>query len=627
MFIFLFSCSEYDIYRDDKTNTPSDSGSMSTDTASTPPIDAGECTVTPTPPEEIGIGDACPNVPVGGFDPIVEWTAGNGQGCLSLPVVADINQDGMPDVVLNLTNLFNSPGSLTVVSGNGGATLFSVPSAMLAYGSPLAVGDIDNDGDPEIIGIREYTSALFNPGDYTAVAFDHNGQQIWESEHYINLDFNWATAPTLADMNGDGTTEIIVGRVILNSDGSTRGVGQHGLGSYGIVNLGQYSIVEGAVPAVTDLDLDGEMEIIVGNARYDIDGNAIFYDPTAGDAMIAIADLDSDPEGEIIGVTGNTLRAIDTDGTVIWGPITYPEPANILSPPTIADVDKDGFPEILSAGGNELRCYNHDGSLLWSANVVDESGATGASVFDFEGDGSPEVIYIDEQKMHVFEGPTGGIKFSNPEHASNTMFDYPVIADIDNDDQAEILVCHNGYSSAFSVYGDLNESWMPARSVWNQHAYHINNIQDNLQIPALAEPSFIHSNTYHSAVSTLAENVARSNVEAEILEICTDECANGNLWLSVRLRNTGDSVVPAGTQLSIYALDGNAERLVDTFTLSQSIDAGWTSESFQLAVPINAFPDMSGVRLRADDDGSGTGSLDECAEQDNMVQSNDAICP
>ena len=168
---------------------------------------------------------------------------------------------------------------------------------------------------------------------------------------------------------------------------------------------------------------------------------------------------------------------------------------------------------------------------------------------------------------------------------------------------------------------------MPARSVWNQHAYHINNIQDNLQIPATPEPSFVHSNTYHSAVSTLAENVARSNVEAEILDICTEECANGNLWLSVRLRNTGESAVPAGTQLSIYALDGNAEQLVDTFTVSQDIEAGWTSESFQLAVPTNDFPNMSGVRLRADDDGTGTGTLDECAEQDNTVQSNDAVCP
>ena len=40
---------------------------------------------------------------------------------------------------------------------------------------------------------------------------------------------------------------------------------------------------------MTDLDLDGEMEVIVGNARYDMNGNAIFYDPTAGDAMIAVA--------------------------------------------------------------------------------------------------------------------------------------------------------------------------------------------------------------------------------------------------------------------------------------------------------------------------------------------------
>ena len=52
-----------------------------------------------------------------------------------------------------------------------------------------------------------------------------------------------------------------------------------------------------SVPAVTDLDLDGQQEVIVGDGRYDIDGNTIAYhqpdgiDPfsnTASDAMISI---------------------------------------------------------------------------------------------------------------------------------------------------------------------------------------------------------------------------------------------------------------------------------------------------------------------------------------------------
>ena len=45
------------------------------------------------PEEEIGVGDSC-NTEVGSFQPIVEWTYGDGGGCLAQPIVADINQDG-----------------------------------------------------------------------------------------------------------------------------------------------------------------------------------------------------------------------------------------------------------------------------------------------------------------------------------------------------------------------------------------------------------------------------------------------------------------------------------------------------------------------------------------------------
>jgi hypothetical protein len=515
-----------------------------------------------------------------------------------------------------------------VVKGDGSADVFRVPSARLAYGSPLAVGDINNDGKPEIVGVREYQSAMFfSAGEYAVVAFNSTGQEIWESEHYINIDFNWASAPVLADMNGDGNTEIVVGRVILNSDGTTRGVGAHGIGSYGIADLGDISIVEGAVPAVTDLDLDGEMEVIVGDARYDVDGNTIFHDPSAQDAMIAIANLDDDPEGEYIGITGNTVRAVDTDGQVMWGPIEFPEPANILSPAAIADIDQDGYPEIMTAGGNELRAYNHDGTLLWSANVQDQSGATGASVFDFEGDGIPEVVYIDEIKMYAFDGPTGGLKFVSSEHGSNTMFDYPVIADVDNDDQAEIVVCHNGYSHAMSVYGDQDESWMPARSLWNQHAYHINNINDNMSIPTNPLPSFEHSNTYHSGVMVTADSIEKINLEAEILDVCTEECANGELWISVRMKNSGEMDIPVGTKLSIYGVDGQTEKYITTITLQLPIAAGWTSESFQIGLYTTDLEGTQGIRVRADDDGTGTGMFQECSERDNTIQSDDAFCP
>lgn len=626
--LLMLACSSESqlLEKDDFLNDENDTA-VDNETETDIPDDPGACQIEATPAEQLPESDACPAVPEGGFTPIIEWGLGQGKGCLSLPTVGDVNLDGMPDVVINLVGFFNEPGTVVVASGDGSGEHFRITNAKLAYGSPLALGDINNDGSPEIIGIRENVQAMFNPGDYTVVAWDNQGNEIWESDHYNNRSINWATAPIIVDMNGDGAVEIIAGRVILNADGTTRGVGEYGQGSYGYLDIGQLTMVEGGVPAVTDLDLDGEMEIIVGNAWYDIDGNTKFYDPNAHDAMISIANLDDDPEGEYVGITGNSVRGVDTDGSVMWGPIEFPEPANILSPAAIGDIDDDGYPEIITAGGNELRAINHDGTTLWSANIVDESGASGASIFDFEGDGVPDVVYIDEIKMYAFDGPTGGIKFLSDQHASNTMMDYPVIADIDNDDQAEILVCHNGFSEAFSVYGDQDESWMPSRGVWNQHAYHINNINDDLTIPTNPIPSFTHSNTYHSGVLTTAEAIQRANVEAEILDICTEECDNGELWLSVRLKNTGETALPIGTTLSLYGIGNGTDIYLSTVTTTEEIAVGWASESFQIGIPAEDIEGMNGIKLRADDDGSGFGVLEECSELDNLIQADDAVCP
>ena len=47
--------------------------------------------------EEVGVGDTCPEVPPGGFTPIIEWEyTESGKGCLSMPVVVDLDGDERP---------------------------------------------------------------------------------------------------------------------------------------------------------------------------------------------------------------------------------------------------------------------------------------------------------------------------------------------------------------------------------------------------------------------------------------------------------------------------------------------------------------------------------------------------
>ncbi len=623
---FLSSCSEYDLNRPDDIDpkNPEDTF-IPQDTE--PPEDSDpppSCELPDLPGEEIGVGDHC-GEPDEGFEPVIEWSYGGNQGCLSQPLVADVNGDGAPEIIVNLTDLFGGAGDLMVLKGDGSGVLWQRTTANLAYGSPPAAGDIDGDGMAEIVVVREYASGLLSDGEYAAALYDHDGTELWESEHFIKLDFDWATAPVISDMDHDGHYEIVVGRVILDAEtGGTRGVGAYGHGSYGITSLGGLNICEASVPAVTDLDLDGVEEVIVGNAAYDADGNALRYDSSQDDAMIGIANLDDDPEGEIVAVTFNTIRAMDTDGTTMWGPHTIAT-ANILATPAIGDLDLDGYPEIVTAGGNQLVCLNHDGTTLWTAPVTDKSGATGASIFDFEGDGLPEVVYIDEVEMVAYDGATGAVKFYSTDHTSNTMFDYPTIADVDGDDQAEIVVCHNGWSYALSVYGDAQDRWVPARDVWNQHAYDIDNVNDDGSVPTTRDYGFTTHNTWHSAIAT--DGVAiEDDLEAEISEVCLDDCDDGSVWVAVRLRNTGLADTSQDIDLALYAVVGEEHTLLTTLTVPAVVGSGWSSEATWIELDAEDLIDVEALWLEADDDGTGTGQVRECAENNNGFQTSGPFC-
>ncbi|MFM2163182.1 MAG: hypothetical protein RLZZ383_2694 [Pseudomonadota bacterium] len=560
--------------------------------------------------------------PPGGFRPIVEWSTGRNQSCTALPVVGDLDKDGTPEVVANFGGLL--PGArtdLVVLNGANGREKWRVRD-VLGYGAAPAIADLDRDGLPEILGVVVKKTGLVGiGGEYALRAWDKDGNQLWESEKVDSVDFDYAAAPVVSDMDHDGSPEIVVGRVILNADGTTRGKGIHGRGSFGVPPIGQ-ALSEGSLPAVADLDLDGVEEVIVGDARYAPDGTVLWHDNRQQDGIPAVVQLDDDPEGEVVFATSNKVRAQDTDGRVLWGPFEI-QGGNITSPPAVADIDRDGQPEIIVAGGNTLWALNHDGTVLWEDAVQDLSGATGASIFDFEGDGIPEVVYIDEIQMIAYEGTTGRRKFYSDEHSSATMYDYPVIVDVDADDHAEILVCHDGFGVALTAFGDEDNSWRPARQVWNQHAYTVTNIADDLTVPSAPPASWQAHNTWHSALTTFVdagggELEGPFDVSAEILAYCETSCVADVVEVFARLVNLSPGDLPANTvSLSLYAVEGDLRTLIGTELVTTAVPSGTSDGIVTFLVPAALAVRADGFEAVADDLGGGVGVLAECAEANN----------
>lgn len=229
-------------------------------------------------------------------------------------------------------------------------------------------------------------------------------------------------------------------------------------------------------------------------------------------------------------------------------------------------------------------------------------------------------MYIDEVALYGFDGATGTLKFKSDEHNSDTLYDYPTIADVDADGHADIVVTHDGNFGSgpgFSVYRDKTNSWAPARTVWNQHAYSITQVNDDLTIPKTATPNFTIYNNFHSAQALPPGEALGAELEAEILGSCSDDCDRGWFLVTARARNTGVSVMPKGTSLAIYADDGGNRTLLDVQTTTADTASGMSSEAVIFAVSAEDIGDAGKLVVVVDDNGSGTGVVSECDEVNN----------
>ncbi|MEW6298613.1 MAG: putative Ig domain-containing protein, partial [Thermodesulfobacteriota bacterium] len=351
-----------------------------------------------------------------------------------------------------------------------------IDPALEVHGSSgIAAGDIDLDGRPEIIAQDE------NGG---LIAFEHDGTLKWRSPP-VGLDGNTVGSPSLADLDQDGTPEIIVAATVLNSDGTVRWRGS----DLGISGLGTGDNGFGPLSVVADLDLNGSPEVIAGKTAFRADGT-LFWNTTLPDGFPAIGNFDNDPFPEIVLVSGGRVRLLEHTGTVKWGPVIIPGGGR-GGPPTIADVDSDGQPEVGVAGSTRYVVLETDGTIKWQATTQDSSSnVTGSSVFDFEGDGSAEVVYADELFLRIYRGTDGQVLYEL-EKGSATLHELPVVADLDNDGNAEIIAAANDWlhGAQFGLYivGGADGNWIPTRRIWNQHAYHVTNVNPDGAIPRVGQ--------------------------------------------------------------------------------------------------------------------------------------------
>jgi hypothetical protein len=86
---------------------------------------------------------------------------------------------------------------------------------------------------------------------------------------------------------------------------------------------------------------------------------------------------------------------------------------------------------------------------------------------------------------------------------SSTIVEYPVVADVDNDGSSEIVVVSNKYHTDdppphVQVIRDVEDRWIQSRRIWNQHTYHVTNVNEDGTIPQFEQPSWELFNTFRT---------------------------------------------------------------------------------------------------------------------------------
>ncbi|MEO0081996.1 MAG: VCBS repeat-containing protein [candidate division WOR-3 bacterium] len=420
--------------------------------------------------------------------------------------LADFDGDGRLEVIMPST-----AGQLHVWKYDG--TYYpGWPRTLPGMGQyAAAVADIDLDGEYEVaVCTRGMTSGgavcVFTEGGTPKPGWPFTGL----------VGGNFSDSPTLADLNGDDTLEIIVGE-------RNYPIGHlHVLTHRGTEYPGAWPCSLDHVPAmgaaVGDLDLDGKPEIVYAsyNSLYVFEPDGRLRagwpqtNPNGGYFSYqspALADLDGDDTLEIVVAEhrdGSGTYVFRHDGTILAG-WPYRFPRWTYCPPTACDLYRNqdlkvlcGQTGIMGGAAAVLYGFSSTGSVLPGFPVVQPNGDAAEgniAVADIDGDGDMEVIFSSnvmyEGKGYMYAVHHDGSAVSGwPLRPTGfTYLNGATVADIDGDDSLDIVVVSDN-STVMSV--TVYEAGVPfSRAVWEWPTYQFDMCRTGLYRPyrtGIAQP-------------------------------------------------------------------------------------------------------------------------------------------
>jgi len=421
----------------------------------------------------------------------------------SSPAVGDLDDDGLPDLVLCSTS-----GRIFALDGNGrekwyfdtGQTISNAPTLTdLHTGHPLVY-------------------AITNPGKIFCLD-GQTGARIWDFNMPSAVDWG-ATLIVAADIDMHQGTEIIV----ADNGGHLICLSNQGAPLWQIMNKSRFN----TAPAVADIDLDGKPDILIGTSTAPVvcfSGHGekkwqLSEGKSCGSSPV-ICDLNHDRKPEILVGRDESLTLLDNQGVVQWD---YQMRKSIHDAIAVGDLDGDGMKEIVAVDlFGQAVCLDYNGKLLWKANV-EERVRRSPAIADIDGDFRPEIVIGGySAALHIFD--TEG-NLEERITLSRAMNSSPTIVDFRNDHRLAVVTAAETEVTAFSWM--TSPPGMKPAILWGE--YRVNSARSGSMVGLKESRTPLLSNIDYGGmyVGTNEFRVDISNPERKSLKIEAEIIKNGD---------------------------------------------------------------------------------------------------
>ncbi|HDP96622.1 MAG TPA: hypothetical protein ENN25_02890 [Euryarchaeota archaeon] len=372
-----------------------------------------------------------------------------------VPAIADLNMDGYLDVII-----FDR-ASRYIIAYNGseinplsmGTPLWAAPfSTDEDLGDSLTIADVNLDGYPEII---------YSAGNVGFKVIDSEGMLLFDGS-VAGIDANGMTQPAVGDIDQDGVPEIIIGtndkKKIFAVSGMNGSIIWQTPENY--IDATPAQIVIGDFKNSSGLEIavgcdNGAIALLYSNGTLAWENTSVSsssYKNSFAAARMLGDEYEDIALGEDAG--GGAVHVVNgSNGELLW---TYDDiNARYGDGLAVADIDDDGENEIVAIAREprKVLAINTDSTIIWECNLANESRGS-ISFMDYDGDGIFEIFIGDREGAINIIDRNGTMIGKIQAFSTGSRIDKAIIsADIEGDCNLEILAMSDNAMRIYHTAG------------------------------------------------------------------------------------------------------------------------------------------------------------------------------